>query len=199
MPVARGGGFGMVDRFAAAWVALTLAFASGLAAAQESTLDALAEPGRVLLLRHARAPGYGDPPEFRLDACDTQRNLDEVGRKQARRLGERLRAAGIDRAKLYSSQWCRCLETARLLDLGPVEPLPALNSFFQRRRQRGERLAALRRMLAALPQDGPPTIMVTHQVTISALTGGGTPSGGGSIFALNGTGEPTLLGHTAPD
>ena len=86
-----------------------------------------------------------------------------------------------------------------MLDLGPVEPLPALNSFFQRRRQRGERLAALRRMLAALPQDGPPTIMVTHQVTISALTGGGTPSGGGSIFALNGTGEPTLLGHTAPD
>lgn len=189
----------MVDRFAAAWVALTLAFASGLAAAQESTLDALAEPGRVLLLRHARAPGYGDPPEFRLDACDTQRNLDEVGRKQARRLGERLRAAGIERAKLYSSQWCRCIETARLLDLGPVEPLPALNSFFQRRQQRGERLAALRRLFATLPQDGPPTIMVTHQVTISALTGGGTPPGGGSIFALNGTGEPALLGHTAPD
>ncbi|MCB1915645.1 MAG: histidine phosphatase family protein [Rhodocyclaceae bacterium] len=178
---------------------LALSAAAPARAAPERPLEALAAPGRLLIIRHALAPGYGDPPEFRLGDCSTQRNLDERGRDQARRLGDRLRAAGISRAKVFSSQWCRCLETARLLDLGPVEPLSALNSFYQRRQQRGDRLSALRAFLAALPADGPPTILVTHQVTISALTGSGTPSGGGSIFAVNGSGAPKLLGTIAPD
>ncbi len=161
--------------------------------------EAVAEAGRVLMLRHAQAPGYGDPAEFRLGDCGTQRNLDENGRAQARALGERLRAAGLESARVYSSQWCRCLETASLLGLGPVEALPALNSFYQRPEARESALAELRRWLAAQPSDGPPLVLVTHQVTIRAITGAGTPSGGGSVFELNGTGSPTLLGRLASD
>lgn len=173
---------------------LSLFATSAACAAETVALGELAKPGRLLLLRHAQAPGTGDPPTFRLDDCTTQRNLDESGRTQAMQLGERLAKAGITRARVHSSQWCRCLETARLLKLGAVEPLPALNSFFGRPQDREPNLAALRTFLARLPQDGPPVVMVTHQVTISAFTDEGTPSGGGSLFQLNGTGFPHWLG-----
>jgi phosphohistidine phosphatase SixA len=163
------------------------------------TVAELAKPGRVLMLRHANAPGTGDPPHFRLDDCATQRNLDQSGRTQARALGQSLARAGITQARIYSSQWCRCLETARLLELGPVEPLPALNSFYQRSLDREARLLALRKFLAGLPTTGTPLILVTHQVTISAFTGEGVVSGGGSLFELNGTGAPRLLGSITPD
>ncbi|MCB1957595.1 MAG: histidine phosphatase family protein [Rhodocyclaceae bacterium] len=178
---------------------MLFAMLAGAACADGSVaLAELAVPGRVLVLRHASAPGFGDPPEFRIDDCGTQRNLDEGGRAQAGTLGARLRAAGIHRARVFSSQWCRCLETARLLDIGPVEALPALNSFYQRSDQRQDRLQALRAFLADQPVDGPPLVLVTHQVTISALTDRATPSGGGSLFALNGTDEPRWLGVIAP-
>lgn len=163
-------------------------------AADSIPLSELAKPGRLLMLRHANAPGNGDPPNFRLDDCTTQRNLDPAGRTQAARLGQRLAQAGVARATLYSSQWCRCLETARLLALGPVQPLPALNSFYPRPQEREATLAALRDFLARLPANGPPVILVTHQFTITGFTGDGTVSGGGSLFQLNGTGAPRLLG-----
>ena len=90
--------------------------------------------GRGRLRGHAAArapPGVGDPANFRLGDCATQRNLSEEGRAQAGHLGERLRAHGIQQAEVYSSQWCRCLETAGLLELGPVAELllPSTPSF----------------------------------------------------------------------
>ncbi len=157
----------------------------------------LAKPGRLLMLRHATAPGNGDPPGFRIDDCATQRNLDAEGRRQAAELGQRLARGGIVRAGVYSSQWCRCLETARLLGLGRVEPLPALNSFYARAEDRDARLAKLREFLARLPADGLPVVLVTHQFTITAFTAGPTASGGGSLFQLNGTGNPRWLGMLA--
>ena len=162
-------------------------------------LAELAQPGRVLMLRHALAPGFGDPPGFKVDDCSTQRNLDDVGRKQARLLGARMRAAGIRAAQVYSSQWCRCLETARLLDLGKVEPLPALNSFFGRYEEREARLAAVRGVLARLPKDGPPVVLVTHQVTISGITDRGVGSGGGYVLRLDGSGKPPVVGALTVD
>jgi phosphohistidine phosphatase SixA len=180
-------------------LALLAAAAAAAAAAGPLSPAELAKPGRVLMLRHANAPGIGDPPGFRLDDCATQRNLDAAGRAQATRLGERLAQAGVARAKVYSSQWCRCLETARLLKLGPVAELPALNSFYGRAQDRDANVAALRAFLAALPVDGPPVVLVTHQFTIGAFTGGSTDSGGGTVFALNGSGAPRVVGDLAPD
>lgn len=184
-----------------AGIALCCAALSFLAAAVQAAdslpLSELAKPGRLLMLRHANAPGTGDPPHFSLEDCTTQRNLDQAGRTQASRLGQRLAQAGVTRAALYSSQWCRCLETARLLGLGPVQPLPALNSFYPRPEDREARLAALRAFLASLPPKGPPVVLVTHQFTITAFTGDATASGGGSLFELNGSGAPRLLGAIA--
>lgn len=177
-------------------IAVALALFAGCAlAAEPLPLAELAKPGRVLMLRHANAPGTGDPANFKPGDCSTQRNLDAAGRAQAAQLGERLAKAGVTRAKIYSSQWCRCLETARLLKLGPVSELPALNSFFGRQQERDATLAALREFLAGLPVDGPPVVLVTHQFTINAFTGQGTASGGGTVFELNRSGAPRAMGE----
>jgi len=161
------------------WLGLVLA-STPLAAGAAEILADLSEPGTVLLLRHALAPGTGDPPGFVLRDCSTQRNLSDAGREQARALGERLRQAGIVQARVYSSRWCRCLDTAELLDLGPVQPLPALDSFFQDRSQGAARTQAARDFLDDLPV-GLPVILVTHQVNITGLTGQFAASGSGVL------------------
>ncbi|CAB1085026.1 hypothetical protein D1AOALGA4SA_12523 [Olavius algarvensis Delta 1 endosymbiont] len=125
----------------------------------------------ILMIRHALAPGTGDPANFKIGDCSTQRNLDVRGREQARDIGNWLRSNGITSARMYSSQWCRCLETAGLIDLGPVEELPALNSFFELLQNREPNLKALREFIAAQPEGGKLVILVTHIVTISAIAG----------------------------
>lgn len=144
----------------------------------------LTKPGHVLILRHARAPGVGDPPGMLLGDCATQRNLDEQGRTQAKQLGERLRAAGVEPAQVFTSQWCRCRETARLLGLGPVEDLPLLNSFFAEPERRDSQTQAWRDFLAKLPRDAELVIFVTHQVNITALTGFFPASSEGLVLHL---------------
>jgi hypothetical protein len=158
-------------------------------------LAAMNSGGHVLMIRHAIAPGGGDPPNFRIGDCSTQRNLSDPGREQARRIGRWLRARGIGGARVYSSQWCRCLETAELISLGPVIPLPALNSFFDRPQDREPNLAALDRFLAKQPLDGRLIVLVTHFVTISGVTGLGVASGEGVVLKLNGGGTPAVLGR----
>jgi len=130
---------------------------------------ALRAGGAVALLRHASAPGTGDPPGFRLDDCATQRNLSAAGRAEAAAIGAAFRARGVHADAVYSSQWCRCLETARLLDLGPVTPFAPLNSFFENQGEEPERTAGVRALLAE-PRTGT-IVLVTHQVNITALTG----------------------------
>jgi broad specificity phosphatase PhoE len=150
----------------------------------EQSFSRLKQPGHVLLLRHSNAPGVGDPPGMVLTDCSSQRNLDDSGRAQARELGERLRKAGIRQARIYTSQWCRCRDTARLLDLGSIEELPALNSTFGRSEEQPSRIAALRAFLDELPRDGGPVVLVTHQLTITALTGYFPASGEGLVLKL---------------
>ncbi|HEY0837742.1 MAG TPA: histidine phosphatase family protein [Azospirillum sp.] len=173
-----------------------LAFVLGLALSLAAVPAWAAEDtaGLVVLMRHAEAPGFGDPPGMRVGDCATQRNLDDRGRAQARRMGEVLRERGIGRARVYSSQWCRCLDTARLLDLGPVEEMPALNSTIGRPEERAGKTADLRRFLAALPADGAPVVLVTHQVTITALTGI-HPASGEAVLLRAGTADPPVLGR----
>jgi phosphohistidine phosphatase SixA len=141
--------------------------------------------GHILMIRHALAPGTGDPANFKIGDCATQRNLDDRGREQARDIGNWLRSNGIASARMYSSQWCRCLETARLIDLGPVAELPALNSFYELLQNREPNLKALREFIAAQPEDGKLIIMVTHFVTISAIAGRGVSSGEGVLIKIN--------------
>jgi phosphohistidine phosphatase SixA len=139
------------------------------------------DPGIVTLLRHARAPGTGDPAGFTLGDCSTQRNLSERGRSEARRLGDVLRMVGVKDADVHSSQWCRCLETARLLDVGPVIEDPWLNSFFAGRGDEDAATQALRLAVLSKIDSRRPTFFVTHQVNITALTGI-VPAEGEAVF-----------------
>ncbi len=149
---------------------LALLFSIPTAAAGNELSALVGKPGHVIVLRHARAPGTGDPGNFRLGDCTTQRNLSKAGREQAVRIGKRLRDAGLGETTVYSSQWCRCLETARLMAVGPVVELPALNSFFRTPEQEREQDRALQAWIAAADLSRP-LVLVTHQVNITALTG----------------------------
>ena len=151
--------------------------------------------GTVLMIRHALAPGTGDPDHFQLNDCSTQRNLNDTGRQQARAIGDWLRARGITSAKIYSSQWCRCLETAKLLDLGAVTELPALNSFFERPQDREPNLSALRAFIREQADPKQLTILVTHQVTISGITSQWTDSGHGKLIRQGADGQIELFGE----
>ncbi|SNT27852.1 histidine phosphatase family protein [Tropicimonas sediminicola] len=136
--------------------------------------DALTEPGAIAVMRHALAPGTGDPAAFTLGDCSTQRNLDERGREQARKIGAALRERGITFDRVLTSQWCRTRETAELLDVGSVSDAPVLNSFFQ---DFSTRERQTREALDLIAQSDGRILLVSHQVNISALTGRGTRSG----------------------
>jgi phosphohistidine phosphatase SixA len=131
---------------------------------------ALGEGGHVALIRHGNAPpGYGgDPPGFKIDDCTTQRNLDELGRQQARAIGEAFRNHGVRVGRILSSPWCRCLETARLMAVGPVETSWALVP--DREPSVGARLLELKEIVSRWR--GPGTlVLVTHAFTVRALMG----------------------------
>ena len=175
-----------------ACLALLLPLLAFGADAGEATLwKALREGGHVALMRHAIAPGVGDPASFRLGDCATQRNLSEEGRAQARAIGARFRDQGVARAAVHSSRWCRALETAELLALGPVTPVPGLDSFFTDRGAEATRLAEIRKLVASHPADAPPLVLVTHQVNITALSGVFPASG--EIMVMRIAGDALIL------
>jgi phosphohistidine phosphatase SixA len=149
-------------------------------------LDALKQPGVVALMRHALAPGTGDPAGFAVDDCSTQRNLDARGREQARRTGDALSDAGVIFDHVWTSQWCRARDTAILMEMGDVHEKPPLNSFFAGRGDRAAQTAATLDLIAELPE-GDRLLIVTHQVNITALTGRGV--GSGEIIVTRRTGD----------
>ena len=141
--------------------------------------DKLRGGDHVLLMRHGEAPGVGDPPNLRLGDCSTQRNLDAAGRQQARAVGVLLKQQGLTEARVFTSPWCRCQDTARLLDLGPVTIEPALASFFNDPQLAAATTAAWRAVVARTldGQKGKPVIMVTHHVNILDILGENIASG----------------------
>ncbi|MGB0683436.1 MAG: histidine phosphatase family protein [Magnetovibrionaceae bacterium] len=167
--------------------------ASPLQASEQALWSALKSGEAVAMIRHALAPGTGDPENFRVDDCATQRNLDQRGRDQARVIGQRFRDAGIARAKILSSAWCRCLETADIMDLGPVENLPALNSFFRKFERREPQTRALRAYLKG--REAGPLVLVTHQVNITALTDVFPQSGEIIVVRPKADGSVTVMGR----
>jgi phosphohistidine phosphatase SixA len=141
--------------------------------------------GNVIFLRHAFAPGMdanGEPAKFKIEDCSTQRNLNATGRQKAIVIGERLSEAGIKPGVIYSSQWCRCLETARLLNLGEVFPDASLNSGFKGLFNKQENLSKLRKNLESVRNKKILILMVTHQGIISAITGVRVKSGGAVAY-----------------
>lgn len=151
----------------------------------------------VILLRHALAPGLGDPAHFQLSDCSTQRNLSKEGRGQASKIGAYLSSLGFSRANVFSSQWCRCLETASLLGLGEVTPLPIINSFFQHNERKSLQTQQLKDWLIKMkPQKNAdsvfPIILVSHQVNITALTGVFPSSGELVVISIDENGKVSV-------
>lgn len=136
--------------------------------------DALRQDGAIAVMRHALAPGVGDPDNFKIGACETQRNLDARGTAQAKAVGQALREQGITFDLVLTSQWCRTRETAVLMDVGPVTDAVPLNSFFQDFSSRAEQTRAAIELVNATEGK---LLLVSHQVNISALTGQNTRSG----------------------
>ncbi len=169
---------GVLAPFLLAIAGLAMAGAATAAATQNSgTLwETLKQPGHFVLMRHALAPGTGDPGNFQLDDCGTQRNLSDGGRQQARRTGEAFRENGITDVAVYSSLWCRCLETARLLGFGDTTPLPSLNSFFQERSEGPAQTRQLQEDVRGMDLSRT-VILVTHQVNVTAFSGVNPRSG----------------------
>jgi phosphohistidine phosphatase SixA len=156
-----------------------LAMAGPVRADEAAAWAALKAGGHIALMRHAEAPGIGDPPGFRLEDCATQRNLDARGRADAQAAGERLRAEQVAVGRLLASPWCRCRDTAQLMRTGrPVEVTQAFGSAFGDGAGHSGRPAQLddaRRLMAQWRGPGN-LLVVTHGATILALQGGSHPA-----------------------
>ena len=153
------------------WAAIVLAaLAAGGAQANDALWSLLREGGYAVLIRHAATePGVGDPPNFRLGDCSTQRNLSAEGRAEARRLGDAFRERKVPVERVLSSAWCRCQDTARLA-FGEYEVWAPLNSFFTDSSRGAPQTRALLERLAGMPARSN-LVLVTHQVNITAATG----------------------------
>jgi broad specificity phosphatase PhoE len=157
---------------AAAFAAIRGARADEARIAEARAWPMLREGGLVILMRHASTePGLGDPRHFRVGDCATQRNLSEAGRAEARRVGERFREERVPVARIYTSPWCRCRETA-MLAFGQAEDWEPLSSFFDFPDREAEMTAAVKRRIATYARRKPAgnVVMVTHNVNIAALS-----------------------------
>lgn len=177
---------------------LVLLLLPTLSFADSNAWQSWREGKAILIMRHTLAPGTGDPAGFVLEDCSTQRNLSSEGQQQALRWGKLLRQQYSGDIQLYSSQWCRCLDTATLMGLAPPTPLPLLNSFFAGRGNGDKQTQALIQYFSQA-QLSQPTVLVTHQVNFTALTGIFPRSGEAVIVALPLTqSAPVLARITEP-
>jgi broad specificity phosphatase PhoE len=153
------------------WICLAL-FAVALPAWADDALWALLQKGgQVVLVRHGlTTPGFGDPPGFKLGECATQRNLVDEGRREAERLGAALRARRIPVARVVSSPWCRCVETARIAFGSEPAIDDALSNLFGDSSNRDKQIAGFRKLVANAPRQGN-LFLVTHGSTTAAFTG----------------------------
>jgi broad specificity phosphatase PhoE len=150
---------------------LLLAFFASAAQADETLWALLRQGGQVVLIRHAVTdPGVGDPPGFKLDDCATQRNLSAAGKFEAERLGAAIKARGVSVARVFTSPWCRCRDTARIAFGGEAEVEPALSNLFEHGQNLDVQLAGFRRLVTAAPRKGN-LLLVTHGSTTLAFTG----------------------------
>ena len=146
-------------------------------------IPSLLKKNNFAMIRHSIAPGMGDPDFFKLRDCKTQRNLSKEGREQSIKIGKLFKDHKVKKANVYSSQWCRCIETAEYMNLGKINVEPGLNSFFQEIVTKEKTLSILRERLNEIESNQQLVLMVTHQVTITAVTGITVSSGGVVAFS----------------
>ncbi len=153
--------------------------------------ESLKKSDYVLLMRHALAPGVGDPAGYKLQDCKSQRNLDATGRAQAQKTGQWLKAQGVSNALVFTSAWCRCKETAENLAFGAPVLEASLNSFFDDMRQGPQSNVNLQKFLVGqLKSKGDKAlILVTHHVNIAEFTGENVGSGDMVLAKVNSAGK----------
>ena len=181
--------------------AVVLAFACVIPVAcvdaADSVWGVLRQRGAVVVVRHSYAPGTFDPPDARLEDCSTQRNLDEAGRTQARRLGEAFRQHGIVVGTVLSSPRCRCLETARLA-FGKAEAWFPLQGALNDAELRQRLLSEIQKAIAAR-REGPPLVLVTHGSVVTDLTGLNVRMGEFVVLTRRGDGAHAVAGQLYVD
>jgi phosphohistidine phosphatase SixA len=180
-------------------IARSIFLLSSLFIAQQATaslVDDLQDGQHVLLMRHADAPGFGDPAGYVISQCSTQRNLGDYGKKQAIAIGAWLTKQGIQKADVFSSPWCRCIDTANLLNKGSVKIEPSLGSFFDNMSLEKRQTKALETFIKneLAKQSKAALILVTHHVNIQAFTGKVVGVGDMVLVKVNKNGE--YLSHT---
>ena len=160
-------------------------------------LQGTAPKGYVLLLRHSLAPGVGDPANFTLNDCSTQRNLSQDGRDDARDVGQWLQRREIKIARVESSRWCRAKETASLLNLGKVRLNKNLDSLFQETDALNHpQTIKVRKQIIAHRSKTGLLVLVGHFVNIGALTNVGVDSGEGVLVRADSKGKIKVVGAT---
>ena len=182
-------------RFAIFAILVGFCTAADIAGADEAKAWTALHAGRhVALMRHTDAPGgVGDPPGFRADDCATQRNLSAKGRADAARIGARLRSEGIVVERILSSPWCRCMNTATLLELGPAEAEPTFGNVVVLSDQRQSLTAGARAVIDQWTGSGI-LLVVTHGANIAALTGI-SPASGEIVVVRKGSGGGESVGR----
>lgn len=180
---------------------LVFSLLSPTATANESTiwekLQGKSPSGYVLLIRHSPAPGVGDPENFKLGDCSTQRNLSQQGRAQAAKLGNWLKETGIAIYRIESSRWCRALDTAKLMDVGTVKPNRNLDSLFQEVNIANHpKTIRIKNKIKKHRNTPGLLVMVGHYVNIAAITGIALDSGSGVLVRANKRGLIKVIGLT---
>jgi phosphohistidine phosphatase SixA len=153
--------------------------------------------GYVLLMRHSLAPGFGDPENFTVNDCSTQRNLSDIGRQDARDIGKWLERRKIKITRVESSRWCRAKETAKLLNLGKVRLNRNLDSLFEESDLlKHPQTIKIRKQIVDYRSKPGLLIMVGHFVNISAITNVGVASGEGVLVRADSKGVIRVVGFT---
>ena len=140
-------------------------------------INQLEEGGKLIFIRHAYAPGSGDPDNFNLNDCSTQRNLSKEGQRQAEYIGEFFKNNKVKIDKVLSSEWCRCKETAKIA-FKNFSTNSFLNSFYSSKfaKNKDKQVKALKEYIKKFKSDKN-LVLVTHYVLISEILNYGPSSG----------------------
>jgi len=153
--------------------------------------------GYVLLLRHTIAPGVGDPENFKLNDCSTQRNLSQLGREDAKAVGDWLKRRDIKISRVESSRWCRAKETAQLLGIGRVRLNANLDSLFESQDPANAiQTVRVKKQIVDWRNKSGLLVLVGHFVNIGAVAGVGVRSGEGVLVKADSKGKITVVGLT---